>query len=187
MEIDVGLFAETKLNNKQPRVMKRLHDIARKTFGAGSYKMEANTTPIASQSPYKPGGTLALAIGDTIGRIQNSGGDALGRWCYFTLRRSAGPPITIIVTYQVVATNPSISGPTTYATQMCSLYHQEARHNPENLRYHHANDLIAFVQECRARGEWIVVSGDLNEVVGSCPDGLTRLCSECGLYDAVAD
>jgi hypothetical protein len=149
--------------------------------------METATTPIPTQSAYKPGGTMSLAVGDIIGRIQSSGRDSLGRWCHLTLRRSTGPPITIIVTYQVVATDPTTSGPTTYATQLCSLYHRENRYHPDDLRHHHANDLIAFVKACRARGEWLIVAGDFNEVIGSTPDGLTRLCSECGLYDAIVD
>jgi hypothetical protein len=159
MEIDIGLFAETKLDTNQPAAMKRLHDTARNVFGQGCYKMEATTTPVPSAGLYKPGGIMALTIGDTIGRIFQGGRDELGRWCHLTYRRSNGPPITIITTYQVCDTEPTTAGPTTYATQLCSLYHRQNRDNPANLRKHHADDLIEFVQACRSRGEWIVVAG----------------------------
>jgi endonuclease/exonuclease/phosphatase family metal-dependent hydrolase len=50
-----------------------------------------------------------------------------------------------------------------------------------------ADDLLRFAHKCGAQGEWIVIAGDFNEVIGSTPDGLTPLCSECGLYDPIVD
>ena len=71
---------------------------------------------------YKPGGILSLTQGGLKGRILESGSDHLGRWAYTKYRRNIGPPITVIVTYQVVDTDPKRAGPTTYATQMYAAY-----------------------------------------------------------------
>jgi hypothetical protein len=50
MEIDIGLFAETKLDTNQRLATKRLHDTARKISGVGTYKLEVNTTPVLAIS-----------------------------------------------------------------------------------------------------------------------------------------
>ena len=184
MEVDIALIAEHKLDTNQPRVLKKLYDQARTVLGQGSYTINATSTPITSPTMYKPGGVLSLIHGGTKGRILQSGNDPLGRWSYTTLRRNSGPPITVIVTYQVVDVDPKHAGPTTYATQLFSVYLQEGRHHPEKLRYHHASDLLTFVKQCQERGEWIILAGDMNEVIGLDTRGMSKLLGECGLLDA---
>ena len=61
---------------------------------------------------------------------------------------------------------------------------KEGRLHPARLRRHHAQDLVQFVTACQARGEWIILAGDLNEVLGEDNAGLTQLHTECGLLDA---
>ena len=153
----------------------------------GTFTINPTSTPIESPTMFKPGGVLSLTHGDVKGRILHSGQDPLGRWVYTKYRRNTGPPITIIATYQVVDVDPRRSGPTTYATQLYSLYNRQGRPNPEKLRHHHAEDLIRFVKQCQNKGEWIILAGDLNEVLGINTRGLTKLHSDCGLIDAVLD
>ena len=184
MEVDMALIAEHKLDTNQPRVLKKLHDEARKILGLGSFTITATSTPTMSPIKYKPGGVLSLTIGSLKGRILTSGADPLGRWTYTTLRRNSGPPITVIATYQVVKVDPKQAGPTTYATQLYAEYLREGRHNPDKLRWHHARDLIAFVKQCQDKGEWIIIAGDMNEVLGVDPAGMTNLHNDCGLVDA---
>ena len=187
MEINIALLAEHKLDTNQPRVRKRLHDTAREVFGLGTYTITDVSTSIESPTMYKPGGVLSMLQGNIEGQVLTTGSDPLGRWVYVTLRRSTGPPLTIITTYQVVDVAPRQAGPTTYATQLYLMYLQQGRHNPENLQSHHAHDLISFVKACQERGEWIIVAGDFNEVLGISDRGLTKLHSECNLIDACLD
>ena len=77
--------------------------------------------------------------------------------------------------------------PTTYLTQLYAAYIRENQHNPKKLRYHHAQELVEFVQTCQLREEWVIVAGDFNEVMGLTATGLTQLHSACGLIDAVSD
>jgi len=55
---------------------------------------------------------------------------------------------------------------------------------PRCLSYHHRRDLVRCVQECQNARELVSVGGDFNEVLGlEDTDGLTRLCTDCGLVD----
>jgi hypothetical protein len=83
-----------------------LHDQAHQTFGGGSYKLTTCTTPLDSKVRYKAGGTMAMTMGEMFGRITASVVDYVERWCKVTYKRSNGTPITILVTYQVVKTDP---------------------------------------------------------------------------------
>ena len=153
-------------------------------FGLRNYALKVASTPITAGTYFKPGGTLAACIGNVKGRLIEMGSDNSGRWVFIKLRRAQAAPITVICTYQVVDTNPLTSGPTTYATQLLSLYLSQGRANPHKLRHHHTEDLITFVKECQAAGESILVAGDFNEALGLQSQGMTRLCTECSLIDA---
>ena len=184
MEVDIALIAEHKLDTTQRCVLKKLYDQARKVLGLGSFTINATSTPTESPTMYKPGGVLSLTNGGTKGCILTSGNDPLGRWAYNTYRRSSGPPITVVVTYQVVKVDPRRAGPTTYATQLFSEYLKDGRQHPDKLRRHHASNLLTFIKQCQERGEWIIIAGDMNKVLGVDDSGMTKLHRECGLLDA---
>ena len=168
-------------------VLERLHDNIKPVFDAGTFSINASFTAVLAQTMFKPSGALSITRGRLKGRPLESGQDHLGRWVYCKFRRNTGPPVTVIVTYQVVDRSPPSSGPTTYATQLYVEHIKEGRHNPENLWYHHANNLVHYIKTCQTRGEWLVVAGDFNKVLGQTTRGLTRSHSECGLIDAVLD
>ena len=90
----------------------------------------------------------------------------------------------VVVTYQVVRVDPKQAGPTTYATQLFSAYLQEGQQHPEKLRYHHACNLLTFVKQCQEQGEWTILTGDRNKVMGLENSGMSKLHSECGILDA---
>ena len=72
----------------------------------GSYSITATSTPIDAGTLYKPGGVLLLVHGGLKGKILSSGNNHLGQWSYITFRCNTGPPLTVIVTYQVVDVDP---------------------------------------------------------------------------------
>jgi hypothetical protein len=87
----------------------------------------------------------------------------------------------------VVDVDPESKGAETYAQQLYASYHSAGRRNPKKLRKHHSDDLVKFVNERKAIGEAIMVLGDFNEEMGESNNGLTRLITECGLVDVVAN
>ena len=188
MEVDIGMICEHKLDLTTPNTTSRLREGANRHFGKGNFRMKAISTPVEHGRAYKPGGTLGMTIGQISGRLMKCYHDEAGRWVAMTLRRREENPMTVICTYQVVDVDPRSAtvGPTTYATQLHAQYRLEARQHPENLRYHHSNDLVAFVKDRQLEGETVVVVGDLNEVLGENPRGMTRLITECNLIDIVA-
>ena len=109
---------------------------------------------------------MSLINGGSKGCILTSGTDPLGWWAHTTFHWNSGPPLTVIVTYQVVKVDPKQAGPTIYATWLYSLYLLEGHQHPENLMCHHANDMLTFVKQCQDRGDQIILAGDMNEVVG---------------------
>jgi hypothetical protein len=190
MEIDIALGCEHKLDTNIPYVHRRLYEGATRTFGINNCTIVAVATPTEiitkGQSSHKPGGSMATVIGKPRGRLIETGKDKLGRWVYLKFQRMDQLPLTIISTYQVVDCNPKEVGDTTYANQLLAAYEDSKYTDPHKLRKHHSNDLVKFVKECQSKGESVIVAGDFNEVLGSATDGLTRLCSECGLVDIVA-
>jgi hypothetical protein len=65
--------------------------------------------------------------------------------------------------------------PTTYAQQLFASYQLDGRHPSDNLRKHHSDDLLAKVKSYQAKGQAVILLGDLNEVPGDTNDGMTRL------------
>ena len=83
-----------------------------------------------------------------------------------------------------MTTDPQRTGPITYATQLFALYTKEGQPNPTNLQQHDASDLVKFVKEHQTQGEWIIIAGDMNEILGVKTRDMTRLHTECRLVDA---
>ncbi|CAB9530719.1 expressed unknown protein [Seminavis robusta] len=186
MQVDISMLVETKLDTAKQYVRSRLKEDATQSFGhKDAFKLNAHSTPIKADKSRKPGGILQLTTGHHQGRIMDQGKDEFGRWVYTTYRCKGESPRTVITTYQVVKTDPYTSGPTTYATQLFGLYTKEGRQEPHNLRKHHANDLVSFVQDLQSKGHLVMVAGDFNTDLGEEEGGLDHLCSECNLIDPI--
>ena len=181
LDIDISLWAEHKLDTQKPWVQSSLHTTARKHFGLGSYDLQTTSTPIQSHTSYKPGGVISLIHGSHHSRILEQGQDPLGRWLYTKLRQNMGSSVDNHATYQIVDIDPIHSGPTTYATQLFSQYLLQAQ--PKKLRQHHSDDLVQLVKQFQSMSELVILTGDLNEVLGLNTRGMTRLCQECNLVD----
>jgi Endonuclease/Exonuclease/phosphatase family len=130
---------------------------------------------------------MGATMGKTIARIIASGQDSMGQWVYIKLIGKNNKRITIIGTYQVCQDNVTTAGPTTAITQQYSMLMQEGRHNPHRVRDHHAHDLVEFVKTLQYSNEKVIVCGDFNDTIGDRNQGLTKLCSECGLKDVLFD
>ena len=71
LEIDIALACEHKLDTTQGRVTSKLYKGARQVFGLQNYALKAASSPIPSTTSFKPGGTIAVVLGNVKGRIGN--------------------------------------------------------------------------------------------------------------------
>jgi hypothetical protein len=71
------------LDSNKFAVRQALQTIARKLFQ--HHCLQTATSSTKADKFYKPGGTLLLAQGDTVGRIKERGSDSLGRWAWMRL------------------------------------------------------------------------------------------------------
>ena len=183
IEADYYALPAIDLDTTKPWVKSRVHNHCRRMYGAGQYRAVMTNSPISYHSNKKPGGVLAVAIGDIAGRVLESGADHMGRWVYTKFSASGSKNITVICIYQPCKQNVKSAGDTTVTTQQYSLLQQAGRAQPHKVRKHYANDLINFVKECQRNEETVVVGGDFNATLGETTSGLTRLCSQCNLVD----
>ena len=184
-EADITMLPEINCDITQGWILSQIHSACRQTFGTNQYRFEAAHSDIRYQTQYKPGGVMMMTVGNTTGRILSSGSDSLGRWVYTRFNGSAGRTITIIATYQVCKGNPRLAGDTTAIKQQYSMLERMRRQQPHRIRHHHTKDLCQFVQTCKDQGDLVCVGGDFNETLGENGGGLTRLCSDFGLVDAI--
>ena len=181
-QADVFLGQEHNLDSTQYRVKSILHDTCRQHWER--YRLNIATTPISFNSMYKPGGTIMLTAGNATGRIISQTQDKWGRWVSQTFQGMEGRTITVISAYQVV-TDVARGGTTTATTQQYSLlvHEQDATKAP---RAAFRRDLKAFLHQCRARGDELILVGDLNEVPGEDAEGIISVLQGLDLIDMMS-
>ena len=126
---------------------------------------------------------MGITRGPLHGRVLETGRDDMGRWVYTKFHTSRNKNITIIGAHQPINKTAKQTGPESATTQQYSVLQQEGRHEAHRVRHHYVNDICNFVNKCHQQDELVMLGGDLNEVLGDDVDGLTKLCSECGLVD----
>ena len=186
IEPDILMLPEINLDTTNPACMTQLHNISRSQLGLGEYKLEATSSTVKNDLGFfKWGGVTSIAIGNIISRITSTSRDSIGRWTSMTLTARGDKHITWICTYQPNhVANIKAAGDFTALTQHYKGLIDLNRHEPHRVTHHHAQDLISYVQSLQQQGHKVNVCGDFNETIGERPEGLTRLCSECGLIDA---
>lgn len=179
IQADVFLGQEHNLDSTQFQVKSILHATSKQHWER--YRLNIGTTPISFQSMYKPGGTFMLTVGNTTGRILTQNKDKWGRWVSQTFQGREGRTLTIVSAYQVV-TDFAKAGTTTVATQQYSLLVQE---QDQTLapRAAFRRDLRIFLQQCRDRGEELILVGDFNEAIGEDSEGMLSVIQGLGLVD----
>lgn len=136
MQVDIALSCETNIDTTKYKTIHLLHQGANRILGKNSYRIATSSSTVSSPTYYKPGGVLAMTLGNISGQVLTTHNDLLGRWTSITLRcTDQTNPIVIIVTYQVCAgKHPKLMGPITLATQLYSMYISQERPNPEKIK-----------------------------------------------------
>jgi exonuclease III len=178
-QADVLLAQVHNLDSTQFQGTSILHATSKQHWDR--YRLNIASTPISFKSMYKPGGTLMLTVGNATGRVLSQTNDKWGRWVSQTFQGTAGRTITIVSAYQVV-TDVARPGTTTVATQQYSLLvHEQDSTNAPRTAFR--RDLKTYLQQCRHRGEELILVGDFNEAIGEEADGMISLVQGLGLID----
>ena len=177
-EIDIFAAAEHNLDTNKFAVRQLLQGMAKKSFQ--HHHLQLATSSVPAHKFYKPGGTMLLAQGNTVGRIKERGSDTLGRWSWIKLLSRNKGLITIISAYQVCV-RPTHSTGTTAFHQQESLLRQQGVHKPKPRKYFH-RDLNEFIRISLSRKERIILVGDFNEPIRE-QSSMARIAAKHQLVD----
>ena len=97
MEVDIALACEHKIDTTSRATKSKMYAQATTALGQGTYTLTAASTPNSTYPGHaKSGGTLALVIGSSKGRIADTTTDEAGRWVSVTFRRQHRPNLVVI-------------------------------------------------------------------------------------------
>ena len=136
-----------------------IHRTMKRTFSHSC--IDTATSPIRTESLYKPGGTLSMTVGNLVGRIIDKGGDSLGRWSFVRYAGIGNRTVIAVSAYQVCIRPTNIYGTTAFHQQQ-AIFQRERRANI-NPRYNFRRDLISALRQWKAQGDSIILMGDFNE------------------------
>lgn len=182
LDIDYLGITEHCLNANQHEVVQNLRK-SLQLYNYGHYILQINSGQMCTNTPYLPGGTAALVMGHTIGRIEPTGrqGDNMGRWSYITFRRRNKPPLTIYTIYQVNSQPTNDIGITAWHQQRLFLDSQN-RHST-HPRTAFVEDLIQSVHRHQQNKHDIILGGDFNDTLYRSRSNILKLATATGLVD----
>jgi exonuclease III len=183
-EVQADLFCgqEHNLDVTQLSIRSTLYDTVQQHWDRA--KFIAGTTPIPFATPYKPGGTFMLTIGNLSGRIVHQVQDRWGRWVIQEFSGRSGRRVAIVSAYQPVDKRGQEGGMTVASQHRSLLLHsQDTVSNPRSA---FRRDLLEALRKYKNAGAEILLVGDFNEPFGSDPDGLSFIAGELSLVNLAA-
>ncbi len=126
-----------------------------------SSRTSYSSAPPTTQSRYQPGGNLLTITGHTTGRIESTGSDPWGRFCWYRLRGRRDEGVVIITAYRVCHNIGDNPGPYTAFQQQYTLMRQAGIAIP-NPRKQILTDLTQLIQQHRMDGYRPIVMMDAN-------------------------
>ncbi len=182
-EWNINIMGMSETNRPWTPKQKSLYDYMMRTCFHSSRTIYTSATPPDHTFTHLPGGNLLTINGPTTGRIQNSGSDPLGRFCWTTLRGRRDEGVLIITAYRVcheASHNPGVF--TAYQQQYTGL--RKAGHSNPNPRRQILSDMISLIRTNRDLGFRPILMMDAN---GDYQDGkdphFTTFLTEAGLVD----
>jgi hypothetical protein len=154
-------------------------------------KLSTSSSTKRTASSKLPGGTLNIAVDNFTGRISGSGRDSTyGCWSYFLTRGRNGRTIVVVTIYQVCNQAVASAGSTTACLQQHTLLDEAGRitTNARGVPSPHPRkallqDFSAQLGLWRSVGHELIISGDLNELLGDNPSEFGSLTTEFHLAD----
>ena len=175
---NIGLI-EHNLDQTKPSVTSALQKELRSPLT--QTKLTIAGTNIQMAKTYKPGGTISLTIGTTVGRIITTHSDPLGRWSYHSYHGKDHKRVVIIHAYQTPKSTLR-PGRVTAAAQQHSLLLQQGHPHPDP-RDHFIRDFRSLLRDLRATNHSIIALGDFNENIHHRNSKIADICHELHLVD----
>jgi hypothetical protein len=187
--VDVIQLPEANVDWRHPQEFKKCRKAVTSVFRHA--KLSTSSSIKRTKTPKLPGGTLTIAVDDFTGRIFETGRDeTYGRWSFFKASGRNGRSIVIVTVYQVCDQAVASTGDTTACKQQHVILDEQHRlitaangtvspHPRKALII----DLTTQLREWRSAGLEILLSGDLNEVLGENPEEFAKITTEFNLTD----
>ena len=110
----------------------------------------------------------------------------MGRWSYIRMAAKADRVVSIITAYQPCDVCGIQKGKFTVHAQQTSILREKYMNDPQpNPRKYFRKDLTRFLQTLQDKGDDLILLGDFNEVLGSDPSGMSKLCRDLVLSDVM--
>ena len=130
-QYDIALYTESTLNSWKRETWDIVSNTAKSIWQ--HCKIQMNSVPDKQSGMWQPGGVLTMFLGNTIGRVRDTGNDSFGRWTWSTLYGSNGIKITIINAY-MLCQRCHINGVSTYYMQLHRQYMQWNLPHPKYIQ-----------------------------------------------------
>ena len=182
LQVDYVGIQEPNLDTTKSSVNKKVHQACMRAFE--HHKVTVGSTPLEHLNEYKPGGTLSLVTGRTVGRVVSSESDYLGRWTRTVMTGKDGKRISIYNVYTPCDKDPTKAGDRSVLAQMYAIYVQEERPSWDPRRNHY-HDLSARIKQDAADGHSLIIGGDFNQDLTIGEKGMAKLVQECQLVDPI--
>ena len=180
--VDVCGVVEHNLDQTQRTVLSTCHEATRRVLRRAKLTVAGTNITMAGQ--YKPGGVLQISAGRSLGRIQSTAADSMGRWTAHSFRGQQGKQFTVVTVYQVCKATWSLLGRYTAAAQQISML-RAARKRSLDPRVHFRLDLEEFLRALVVAGHSVLVQGDFNETLDAPDSGVGAVASRMGLVDVM--
>jgi exonuclease III len=127
---------------------------------------------------------MTAVTDDYVGRVVETGSDKdMGRWSYIRMLGQHGRQIVVVSAYQVCNQQGNQAGDrTAYAQQKSILCRQGRDTSPRKAFF---DDLDDQLEEWIDKGYEIILTGDLNEELGSDVTGFARVSAKWSLVEII--
>ena len=163
MQVDVFGLTEINLDLNNGMVKDKFVQAA-KHFDSYLRLTTSSSLQKVGNSPFKMGGTVTGTNGRWSGRICRQGSDKLGRWSYMALHARKGHQVIFITVYLPRQPTTAGGGTTIYKQMEADLLHQRGK--LIEPRKELLEDLHAFIDGERKKGNSIFLMGDMNDNLG---------------------
>jgi hypothetical protein len=182
-------FPESNIDWRHPNEYKKCRQAVTSVFSHA--KLITSSSTKRTVTAHQPGGSLTVRVDNFTGRIFESGKDKeFGRWSYFKTSGRNGRQLVIATVYQVCDQPVASTGDTTACKQQHLILNDQKRlttHANGRVTPHPRaallTDLSLQMRQWRDEGFEVLLSGDLNEVIGEVPTKFAAFTTAFNLTD----
>ncbi len=186
-ELDIDIMGMAETNRPWSSHQKSLYDAYMTKRFRSSKTLYTAAPTIGHDTQYQPGGNLLTANGEITSRINGSGTDKMGRFCWNTLQGRRNEWVLVIVAYRVCQDKGNNPGPTTSYQQQYVALREEGVHDP-NPRKQILTDLRSLIHDKREKGYRPILLIDANgDYRSGKNNGLKNFVVDTGLSDPFHD